>query len=107
MPFVNNVEDITHHPKRTQADNILRAGTAFVTTTDQAKPENRQTDIPLNVTMESAIEYFRSHATGEYTVLYSFAADILERYRVAVPVKDKRKKSEPVLEVSAENEEED
>ena len=103
MPFVNNVEDITHHPKRTQAGNILAAGTAFMTTTDQAKPEQRQTDIPLNVTMESAIEYFRSHATGEFTVLYSFTADALERFR-AVPMKDKRKKNEDsVPEFSAED----
>lgn len=103
MPFVNNIEDITHHPKRTQAGNILAAGTAFMTTTGTANPEPRNTDVPVNVTIESAIEYFRSHAHGEYTTLYSFTADTLERYRVAVPNKDKRKKKEDTIpEFSAE-----
>lgn len=95
------VEDITHHPKRTQAENILKAGTAFHTVTysgSQSSPVD--SGIPVNVTLESAIRYFRDHADGAYHNLYMFTADILEKYQ-KIPKKD-RKKTEELPEFSAE-----
>lgn len=95
------VEDITHHPKRTQAENILKAGTAFHTVTDRgAVSEAVESDVPVNVTLESAIQYFRDHADGAYHNLYMFTADALEKYQ-KTPKKD-RKKAEEVPEFSAE-----
>lgn len=80
-----NVEDITHHPKRTQAGNIEKAGTSYeklVAESSVNSPVSGSSDIPVNVTIESAIQYFRSHTTGSLANLYAFTSDILEKYRV-------------------------
>ena len=83
--FIHNVEDITHHPKRTQAGNIEKAGTSYEKLVSEYSvnfPDSEVSDIPVNVTIESAIQYFRSHLTGATANLYTFTADILEKYRL-------------------------
>jgi len=80
-----NVEDITHYSKRTQAGNINKAGTSYDELT--SKVENNSIadvkgKVPVNVTIESAIQYFRENATGDKTNLYLFTAKILENHRV-------------------------
>ena len=83
--FIHNVEDITHHPKRTQAGNIEKAGTSYEKLVAESSLNSHvsvASDIPVNVTIESAIQYFRSHLTGATANLYTFTADILEKYRL-------------------------
>lgn len=83
--FIHNVEDITHHPKRTQAGNIEKAGTSYEKLVAESSLNSHvsgASDIPVNVTIESAIQYFRSHLTGATANLYAFTADILEKYRL-------------------------
>lgn len=82
--FKMNVEDITHHPKRTQAGNIEKAGTSYdklVSSIAGNQPVSSG-DAPVNVTLESATQYFRDNATGILANLYTFTADILDKYRV-------------------------
>lgn len=78
------VEDITHHSKRTQAGNIEKAGTsydAFVERMSENISGDVAVKVPVNVTIETAIQYFRENATGENTNLFLFTAEILEKYR--------------------------
>lgn len=86
--------DITHHPKRTQAGNIARAGTAYSKSVPQSVKEGSVPtvlsasevadilNIPTNVTMETAIKFYRSHATGQFETLFTMTADWLEKYRL-------------------------
>lgn len=98
------VEDITHHPKRTQAENILKAGTAFHTITEKGAIEaTANSDIPLNVTLESTIKYYRDHADGAFRNLYLFTAEALDKYRLTSK-KDRKlaEEAKDVPEFSAE-----
>lgn len=77
--FEDNVIDITHYSKRTQAGNVLRAGTAFSKPVVDTAPMTK--DIPVAVTIETAIQYFNDNAVGEKSVLYKMTAEWLENYR--------------------------
>lgn len=101
------VEDITHHSKRTQAGNIEKAGTSYDALVESMSKNisgDTSTSVPVNVTIETAIQYFRDNAKGENTNLYSFTANILEKYRtafksaIAKAIKDS---DDSVLEVDA------
>ena len=91
--MIIKTEDITHHSKRTQAENIEKAGTAYDVVmqrealsksgVDYSPNANAGSDVPKTVTLESAITYFRSHASGDKSALYTMAADWLEKYRTA------------------------
>lgn len=90
--MIIKTEDITHHSKRTQAENIEKAGTAYdVVMQREALSKsgadyfnaNAGSDVPKTVTLESAITYFRSHASGDKSALYTMTADWLEKYRTA------------------------
>lgn len=64
------VVDITHKPKRLQRDNIIQAGTMCEEEKDASK-DMPVSSVPLhNVTIERAIQYYESHATGELATLY-------------------------------------
>lgn len=80
-----SVEDITHHSKRTQAGNIEKAGTSYESAMSGGQSNisgDSSSKVPVSVTIESAIQYFRSNATGDKLNLYTFTADILEKYRL-------------------------
>lgn len=90
--MIIKTEDITHHSKRTQAENIEKAGTAYdVVMQREALSKsgadysnaNAGSDVPKTVTLESAITYFRSHASGDKSALYTMTADWLGKYRTA------------------------
>lgn len=91
--MIIKTEDITHHSKRTQAENIEKAGTAYdvimqrealsKSGEDYSPNANAGSDVPKTVTLESAITYFRSHASGDKSALYTMTADWLEKYRTA------------------------
>ena len=112
MPMMfNHVEDITHHSKRTQAGNIEQAGTSYDKLVQSQGSETAiypsEHSVPVNVTIESAVDYFRNNAKGEVASLYIFTADILEKYRVisrsavSKALKEaKKEEEESVLEVS-------
>lgn len=74
------VVDITHKPKRLQRDNLIQAGTACDTDEFQDNSGSKQSSVPLhNVTIERAIEYYESHASGELATLYSNTAKWLRK----------------------------
>lgn len=77
MGIVNEVIDITHHSKRTQAGNLEAAGIIKSVSTPK---EVVHTEVPQNVTLERAIDYFKNNATGEYTNLYKATAQWLEKF---------------------------
>lgn len=118
MPMMfNNVEDITHHSKRTQAGNIEQAGTSYdllvnssCDATVSSGVSSFERDIPTNVTLESAVEFFRNHAKGELASLYIFTADALEKYRVisrtavSKALQEAKEQEESVLEVNLSEE---
>lgn len=69
------VVDVTHRPKRLQRDNIIQAGTQAEDDSDDTMQEVSMPSAPLhNVTIERAIQYYESHATGELATLYSNTA---------------------------------
>lgn len=86
--------DITHHPKRTQAGNVAKAGTAYSKSVSQPVKEGSAPNvlsasevadilnIPANVTLETAIKFYRSHATGQFETLFTMTAEWLEKYRL-------------------------
>lgn len=78
MGIFNEVIDITHHSKRTQAGNLEAAGVLKSASNDSGKVIS--TSVPQNVTVEKAIEYFKANATGEYTNLYTATAQWLEKF---------------------------
>lgn len=92
-----DVVDVTHKSKRTQADNIKKSGTAYAdflilqdqTSTSSLVINNTgvsvQADsvIPKNITLETAITFFRSNAKGEFASLFTQTAEWLDKYRVA------------------------
>lgn len=57
------VEDITKKPTRFQSDVIYEHNVPEDISIDMR-------DVPQNATIESAITFFESHATGEYRDLY-------------------------------------
>ena len=101
--FDKNVIDITHHSKRTQAGNIAKAGTSFDVVMSQSREESTERVIPKNVTIESAILYFRKNANGDNSVLYQRTAEWLEKYRVIAQSTAKRILSEAEEEVLTVN----
>lgn len=86
MSFLNlKVEDITHYSKRTQAGNVEKAGTSYDKVVSEMSSVNtnvKESSVPVNVTIESAIQYFKDNATGDKRNLYTFTADILDKYRL-------------------------
>lgn len=83
MPMHFPVEDITHYPKTTQAENIEAAGTEYNRVMRQGAvvpPTSSDSPVPKGCTLETAIEYFKSHAVGEYETLYNQTAHWLEEY---------------------------
>ena len=83
------VIDITHKPKRMQSDN-LRAVSQVTTAMEIDSPT---TSVPASPTLERAIEFYESHADGEYRTLYLQTAKWLREYMsktipVDVPVPD-------------------
>ena len=76
------VEDITHHSKRTQEENLRLAGVADTITTVCEEPTVNG-GVPQSVTLESAITYFRANAKGDTYKLFMQTADWLDKYRVA------------------------
>lgn len=100
------IEDITHHSKRTQAGNIEKAGTSYDKLVSEMGGENsgnKFSTVPVNVTIESAIQYFKDNAKGDKSNLYVFTAEILEKYRVisknAVSKAFEEAKSKGIIEV--------
>lgn len=83
-----NVIDITHKPQRTQADNVRAAGREFGANNNEVNAPVASVNLQA-VSLESAIKYYESHATGELSVLYKNTAkwlrDLLaiDRYKIA------------------------
>ena len=88
------VVDITHKPKRTQADNLKKAGY----TNDEASvaDNNVQSKVPQSPTVESAIQFFEDNASGEFKALYSNTAKWLRNY-LTLKVKELPKNLQAVL----------
>lgn len=64
--------DITHRPKRTQADNLKSAG---VITEDEAEDKMpTRNNIPVSPTIERAIAFYEDNAQGELAPLYKSTA---------------------------------
>lgn len=76
MGVFDNVQDITHYSKRTQAGNLIAAG---VIPKEEVTTSAPKTSVPQNITIEGAIQYYRDNATGDYARLYTATADWLER----------------------------
>jgi len=72
------VIDITHKPKRMQSDNLKSA--VQVTTAMEQNDAPMTTDIPSTPTLERAIEFYETHAEGEYRTLYLQTAKWLRDY---------------------------
>lgn len=71
------VIDITHKPKRIQSDNLKSA----IHVTTVGEPESPiMSSVPVSPTLERAIEYYESHAEGEFRVLYLQTAKWLRDY---------------------------
>lgn len=71
------VYDITHTPKRTQAGNLK------VLSNDESNSlNNAQSDsgVPSIVTLERAINFYETHAEGEYKNLYLQTAKWLREF---------------------------
>lgn len=72
------VVDITHKPKRMQSDNLKSASQV---TTDMENTDSPLTpNVPVTPTLEKAIEYYESHAEGEYRTLYLQTAKWLREF---------------------------
>ena len=72
------VIDITHKPKRMQSENLKSA--VQVTTAMESEINPMTSSIPVSPTLERAIEYYESHAVGEFRVLYLQTAKWLRDY---------------------------
>lgn len=70
------VIDITHRPRRMQSDN-LKAVTSVTTAMEVDAP---QSSVPATPTLERAIEFYETHAEGEYRTLYLQTAKWLRDY---------------------------
>ena len=77
------VIDVTHKPKRLQGMNLR-------TMTDHNNTEGQETkehNVPQSATLERAIQFYESNATGEYQVLYAQTAKWLREYMTkTIPV---------------------
>ena len=72
------VIDITHKPKRMQGENLKAV--ASVTTAMEYDDAPVTSDIPATPTLERAIEYYETHAVGEFRLLYSQTSKWLREY---------------------------
>lgn len=88
------IEDITHKPRRTQADNLKKAG--FTNDNVTVTEDNVQSKIPQSPTVEGAIQFFEDNAKGEYKALYTSTAMWLRKYLTA-KVKELPKNLQAVL----------
>lgn len=70
------VIDITHKPKRMQSDNLKAVNS--VTTAMEVDPP--VSSVPATPTLERAIEFYETHAVGEYKTLYLQTAKWLREY---------------------------
>ena len=70
------VVDITHKPKRTQADSLKQA----MKQDDPHISDTGATTVPQVVTLERAIAYYETHAEGEHNILYTMTAKWLREY---------------------------
>lgn len=70
-------QDITHRPKRTQAENLTKAGVSKINTVNEV---SEPVDIPIGVTIEKAIKYYETNAVGELSVLYASTARWLRMF---------------------------
>lgn len=86
--------DVTHKPKRTQADNLKRAGVIADDTPVEGNVE--QSKVPQSPTVEGAIQFFESNATGEFKALYKSTATWLRKY-LTIKAKDLPKSLQAVL----------
>lgn len=71
------VIDITHKPKRMQNDN-LKSAVQMTTAVDSESPVT--SSVPASPTLERAIEYYETHAVGEFRILYLQTAKWLRDY---------------------------
>lgn len=79
------VIDITHKPKRMQGDNLKAVAT--VTTAMEQDDAPMTNAIPATPTLERAIEYYETHAVGEFRTLYTQTAKWLREYMTkSIPV---------------------
>lgn len=70
------VQDVTHKPKRMQSANLKAV-------LKEENPESQgvsSSEVPSVVTLERAINFYESHASGEYKVLYSQTAKWLREF---------------------------
>lgn len=88
------VEDITHKPRRTQADNLKKAGVVA----DVVPSGNDEiiSKVPQSPTVEGAIQFFEDNAKGEYKALYKSTAVWLRKY-LTMKVKELPKNLQAVL----------
>ena len=69
--------DITHRSKRSQAGNLALARK---NKSESVDPAPSGIEVPKTITIERAIEYYESHADGEFSTLYTATAKWLRDY---------------------------
>lgn len=99
FPTVN----ITHKPRRLQADNLINSGR--MTEEDKEDSPDVMSSVPLHsITLERAIEYYELNAVGEFATLYRSTAKWL-RQLLLVGYKSALKELNEVLgDTSTQNE---
>ena len=88
------VEDITHKPRRSQADNIRAAGK--IADNSLSVEDDTHSLIPQSPTVEGAIKFFEENAKGEFKALYMNTAKWLRNY-LTLKVKQLPKNLQAVL----------
>ena len=72
------VEDITHKPRRSQADNLRAAGK--IADNNSSVENTTHSVVPQSPTVEGAIKFFEENANGEFKALYMNTAEWLRKY---------------------------
>lgn len=70
------VVDVTHRPKRMQGTNLRN----MADHESNSSQEVYESNVPQSATLERAIQFYESNATGEYRVLYAQTAKWLREY---------------------------
>lgn len=102
----NRVEDITTHPKRTQAENVINAGRSFEQSIHSNSGIPEPVEVPVSYTLESVIEFYNTHQSGPLAKLYEYTAFVLDKYRQFLMQTIRQQESHPYEESVEESYEE-
>lgn len=81
------VVDITHKPKRTQADNLRKSINSVSSVPQEITTEIKpHYEVPTMITLEKAIHFYEENATGDLEKLYSQTAKWLRSLLTNKPI---------------------